>query len=302
MVGYQGGSTYDLYLRAFGRHAQKHLPGNPTIIIQNMPGAGALTATIYLANVAAKDGSVIGILNPANLIEPLINPETTKFDPRGFNWIGSLSEEHTSCGFWAKDITTLDDLKKREISIGSTGPTAGSSVEARLVAGMLGLNFRVVEGYRGLAEVRLAAARGEVDGHCALFMSVLKSEQATAWQAGQIKVPIQIGLKGHPLFAGVPNLYDLVDEPNKQLLRLLIGQWSYARPLALPPGTPADRVEAWRKAFEATVKDPEYQADMAKARLDVTLTPGTAIAPIVEQMMQTPAPVIERARALIKGK
>lgn len=301
VVGYQAGSTYDTYLRIFGRHAQKHLPGNPTIIVQNMPGAGALTATIYLANVAAKDGSVIGILNPANLIEPLINPETTRFDPRAFNWIGNLAQEHTSCGFWAKDITTLEDLKKREISIGSTGPTAGSSVEARLVSGMLGLKFRIVEGYRGLAEVRLAAARGEVDGHCALFMSVLKSEQATAWQAGQIKVPIQIGLTGHPEFGTTPNLYDLVGESDKQLLRLLIGQWSFARPMALPPGTPAERVAAWRAAFEATVKDPEFITEMAKARLDVHAIAGEKIAPLVEQTMRTPAPVVERARALLKG-
>ncbi len=302
VVGYQGGSTYDLYLRSFGRHVQKHLPGNPTVVVQNMPGAGALTATIYLANLAAKDGTVIGILNPANMIEPLINPETTKFDPRAFEWIGNLAQEHTSCGFWAKDITTLDDLKKREIAIGSTGPTAGSSVEAKLVSGMLGLKFRIVEGYRGLAEVRLAAARGEVDGHCALFMSVLRSEQREAWAAGRIKVPLQIGLTGHPEFGNTPNLFDLVSEGDKQLLRLLIGQWAYARPITLPPGTPAERVAAWRAAFEATLKDPEFRAEMEKARLDVVPMSADKIAPLIAQTMATPLPVVERARALLKGK
>ncbi len=301
IVGYQGGSTYDLYLRAFGRHVVKHLPGQPTFVVQNMPGAGALTATIYIANVAAKDGATIGILNPSNMIEPLINPDT-KFDPRSFQWVGNLAQEHTSCGFWAKDITTLDDLKKREIAIGSTGPTAGSSVEAKLVSGMLGLKFRIVEGYRGLAEVRLAAARGEVDGHCALFMSVLRSEQRDAWGKGEIKVPIQIGLTGHPEFGNTPNLFDLVGEGDRQLLRLLIGQWSYARPIALPGGVPADRVAAWRAAFDATVKDAEFLADMARARLDVVAIAGDKIGPLIEQTMKTPAPVVERARALLKGK
>src|SRR5262245_53557844 len=168
IVGFQGGSSSDAYMRTFARHVGRHLPGNPTVVIQHMPGAGSLVATLHLANVAAKDGSVFALYNPGILIEPLINPQTAKFDPRTFGWIGSLADEHTMCGFWAKDINTLDDLRKREVAMGATGGTAGSAVEARLVAKMLGLRFRIVEGYRGLAEVRLAAERGEVDGHCAL--------------------------------------------------------------------------------------------------------------------------------------
>ena len=301
VVGFQGGSTYDLNLRAFSRHVGKHLPGNPTVIVQNMPGAGSLTATLYIANVAARDGTVIGIHNPTNLIEPLINPQT-KFDARTFGWIGSIADEHTSCGFWAKDITTLEDLKKREIAIGATGGSAGSAVEGRLVASMLGLKFRIIEGYRGLAEVRLAAERGEVDGHCALFRSVLTSEQREAYKAGRIKIPIQIGLEGHPEFKGIPNLYDLVGEEDKQLLRLIIGQWRFARPISLPPGVPADRLAAWRTAFDATMKDPEFLADMEKGGLPVKALTGVAIQPMVEEMAATPAAVIERARVVIKGK
>ena len=301
VVGFQGGSTYDLNLRAFSRHVGKHLPGNPSVIVQNMPGAGSLTATLYIANVAARDGSVIGIHNPTNLIEPLINPQV-KFDPAALGWIGSIADEHTSCGFWAKDINTLADLKTREIAIGATGGTAGSAVEGRLVSAMLGLKFRIVEGYRGLAEVRLAAERGEVDGHCALFRSVLTSEQREAYKAGRIKIPIQIGLTSHPDFTGIPNLFDLADEQDKAVLRLTIGQWRFARPISLPAGVAPDRVAAWRAAFDATMKDPGFLTDMEKAGLPVHPLAGPQIQPMVAEMMSTPQAVIDRARTFIKGK
>ena len=174
------------------------------------------------------------------------------------------------CGFWAKDIARSTICRKREIALGATGGTAGSAVEGRLVARMLGLKFRMVEGYRGLAEVRLAAERGEVDGHCALYMSILKSEQEDAWKAGRIKIPIQVGIAKHPELPGVPNLFDLVDEPKRDVLRLLATQWTVARPLSLPPGVaPRARIAAWRAAFEATMKDPEFLADAAKAKLYV---------------------------------
>lgn len=301
VVGFQGGSTYDLNLRVFARHVGKHLPGNPTVIVQNMPGAGALTATLYIANVAARDGSVIGIHNPTNLIEPLINPQT-KFDPAALGWVGSIADEHTSCGFWAKDINTLADLKTREIAIGATGGTAGSAVEGRLVSMMLGLKFRIVEGYRGLAEVRLAAERGEVDGHCALFQSVLTSEQRDAYKAGRIKIPIQIGLTSHPDFAGIPNLFDIVDEKDKAVLRLTIGQWRFARPISLPSGVAPDRLAAWRAAFDATMKDAEFAGDMDKAGLPVRPLSGAQIQPMVAEMMSTPTEIVGRARVFIKGK
>ena len=122
VVGYAPGSTFELYLRVFIRHAGKHLPGNPTLIIQHMPGAGSLTATSYLAAVAPKDGSVFGMPNPVNTIEPLLDPQRTKFDPRTFNWIGNLNSEISTCGFWAKGLSSVDEMRRRGITVGSTGP------------------------------------------------------------------------------------------------------------------------------------------------------------------------------------
>lgn len=302
IVGFQGGSSSDAYMRTFTRHVSRHLPGNPTIVIQHMPGAGSLVSTLHLANVAPRDGTAFALYNPGVLIEPLINPQTAKFDPRTFGWIGSLADEQTMCGFWSKDINTLDDLRKREVALGATGGTAGSAVEARLVARMLGLKFRMVEGYRGLAEVRLAAERGEVDGHCALYMSILKSEQEDAYKAGKIKIPIQLGKTLHPELPNVPSLYHLVDDENRKIIDLLSTQWTVARPLSLPPGVPASRVAAWRAAFAATMKDPEFIADTAKAKLYVNPLSGEAIEPLIAAMMQTPEPILEKARAIIKGR
>ena len=300
IVGFQGGSSSDAYMRTFARHLSKHLPGQPTVVVQHMPGAGSLIAVQHLANIAPRDGTVFALYNPGILIEPLLNPQTTKLDPRALGWIGSLADEQTMCGFWSKDINTLDDLKKREIAIGATGGTAGSAVEGRLVMRMLGVRFRMVEGYRGLAEVRLAAERGEVDGHCSLYMSILKSEQEDAWKAGRIKIPIQVGIANHPELPNVPNLFQLVDEPKRRVLTLLSTQWTVARPLSLPPNVPAQRVAAWRAAFWATMKDPEFLADAAKAKLWINPLAAEKIEPLIAAVMQTPDAVLEAARAILK--
>ncbi len=300
IVGFQGGSSSDAYMRTFARHVSRHLPGNPNVVVQHMPGAGSLIAVQHLANVAPRDGTVFGLYNPGVLIEPLLNPQSSRIDPRTFGWIGNFADEQTMCGFWSKDISTLADLRKREIAFGATGGTAGSAVEGRLVARMLGLKFRMVEGYRGLAEVRLAAERGEIDGHCALYMSILKSEQEAAWQAGKIKIPIQVGLTKHPELPEVPNLFDLVDEKQKNVLRLLATQWTVARPISMPPGVPPARIAAWRAAFDATMKDPEFLADAAKAKLYVRPLSAEKIEPIIAEMMQTPESVLQDARAILK--
>ncbi len=239
VVGYPPGSTFELYLRVYIRHVGKHLPGNPTVIIQHMPGAGSLTATSYLASVATKDGTVFGMPNPVNTIEPLLDPVRTKFDPRTFNWIGNLNTEISTCSFWAKDLKTLDDMKKREVTVGSTGPASGSTIDAVVLGNLLGLKIKVVTGYRVLSDIRLASERGEVDGFCGLLVSALKTDFRDPWTSGTLSVPIQMGLTKHPEIPNVPNAFDLVTtEEDKQLFRLIFGPWAYGRPLFAPPGTP----------------------------------------------------------------
>jgi len=155
VVGYTPGSTFELYLRTLTRHLGRHIPGNPAIVIQHMPGAGSLNATAHLAAAAAKDGSVIGMINPVNTTEPLIDPGKTRFDARAFQWLGSLNAEISTCGFWNREFKTLADLKRREIVVGSTGPSSGSTVDAKVLGPLAGINFKVVTSYPGLTEVRL---------------------------------------------------------------------------------------------------------------------------------------------------
>ncbi len=300
VVGYPPGSTFELYLRLFIRHFDRHVPGNPSVIIQHMPGAGSLRATGYLAAVAPKDGLVIGMPNPVNTVEPLLDPERNKFDPRQFNWLGSLNSEISTCGFWAKDIKTIDDLKRRQVVVGSTGPASGSTVDARVLAALLGIDFKIVTGYPGLTEVRLAADRGEVDGYCGLLVSSIKTDTWEHFTSGRMTVAIQMGMQKHPEFPNVANAYDLVTkEEDRQLFRLIFGPWGYGRPLMAPPGTPKDRVDALRAAVKATLADPQFQAEAKKINLEIQPVDPEAIGKLVEDIFRTPQPVLERARALL---
>jgi tripartite-type tricarboxylate transporter receptor subunit TctC len=300
IVGYPPGSTFELYLRLFVRHMDRHVPGNPSVIIQHMPGAGSLRATGYLAAIAPKDGLVIGMPNPVNTVEPLLDPERNKFDPRQFNWLGSLNSEISTCGFWAKDIKTVDDLRRRQVVVGSTGPASGSTVDARVLTALLGIDFKVVTGYPGLTEVRLAADRGEVDGYCGLLVSSIKTDTWEHYSSGRMTVAIQMGLQKHSEFPNVANAYDLVSkEEDRQLFRLIFGPWGYGRPLMAPPGTPKDRVDALRAAVKATLADPQFQAEAKKINLEIQPADPEAIGKLVEDIFRTPQPVLERARLLL---
>ena len=303
IVGYPPGSTFELYLRLFVQHMARHVPGQPNIIIQHMPGAGSLKATGYLATVAAKDGLVIGMPNPVNTIEPLIDPERSKFDPRQFNWLGSLNSEISTCGIWNKDIKGIDDFKKRQVALGATGPSSGSAVDAKVLAALLGFNFKIVTGYPGLTEVRLASNRGEVDGYCGLLVSSIKTDTAEDLRSGRLNVSIQMGLKKHGEFAQVPNAFDLVStEDDRQLFRLIFGPWSYGRPLVAPPGVPKDRVEALRNAVKATLDDPQFRAETKKINLEIQPVTPADIERVLADIFATPQPVLERARDLLGVK
>jgi tripartite-type tricarboxylate transporter receptor subunit TctC len=300
VVGYSPGSTFELYLRMVTRHIGKHIPGNPNIVLQHMPGAGSLKATNYLAAVAPKDGSVFGMPNPVNTIEPLIDPKNSRFDPRAFVWLGSLNTEISTCAFWSKDLRTLDDLKKREVVAGSTGPASGSTIDARVLSALTGIKFKVVTGYGNLGDIRLASERGETDGFCGLLVSALKTDYWEQYKSGRMAVPVQMGLAKHKEFPDIPNAYELVtSEDDRQLFRLIFGPWSYGRPLFAPPGTAPERVAVLRAAFQALVKDPAYLAEAKKINMEVQPMGPEAISKLVDEILRTPPSVIERARQVL---
>jgi len=300
IVGYTPGSTFEFYLRTLVNHLARHVPGNPTIIIQHMPGAGSLKATAYLASVAPKDGSVFGVINPVNSIEPLLDPANARFDPRTFMWLGSLNSEISTCAFWRKDLKTLADLRRREVVVGSTGPSSGSTVDARMLGPLTGINFKIVTSYANLAEVRLAAERGEVDGHCGLQVSAIKGLVWDDFRAGRFSVPVQMGLHKHPDLPDVPNAYDLAaSDEDRALFRLNFGPWSYGRPIMAPPGTAIDRVQALRQAFTDTLSDPQFVAEAQKLNMEIQPTTPEIIERTVADIYRTPPSVVERARVML---
>lgn len=300
IVGYAPGSTFELYLRLLTRHIGKHIPGNPNVVLQHMPGAGSLKATNYLAAIAAKDGTVFGMPNPVNTIEPLIDPKTSRFDPRSFVWLGSLNTEISTCPFWSKDLRKLDDLKKREVVVGSTGPASGSTIDARVLSALTGIKFKVVTGYSNLGDIRLAAERGEVDGFCGLLVSGLKTDFWEHFKSGRMAVPVQMGLAKHAEFRDIPNAYELVtNDEDRQLFRLIFGPWSYGRPLFAPPGTAPERAATLRNAFQAVLKDPAYLAETQKLNMEIQPTGPDAIGKLVDEILRTPPPVVERARQVL---
>jgi tripartite-type tricarboxylate transporter receptor subunit TctC len=279
----------------------RHIPGAPTMIVQNMPGAGGLTMTSNLANVAAPDGLTLGMLNPVNTTEPLLNPEAAKFDATKFNWLGSMNKEVGTCAFWGDKIKTLDDLKTKSAVIGGTGPAAGSTLDAKALQSILGYNFRMVLGYPGLLEVRLAAEKGEVDGYCGFLVSSIKVDVWQQFKAGGFRVLLQTGLEKHPdLPDSIPNVFDLApDAESRQIMQLIFAPWAFGRPVMAPPGVPADRLAVLREAFKKTLEAPEFLEEARRTNLEIQSVGPEEISKLIAAIYATPRPLVERTRKIL---
>ncbi len=301
LVGYPPGSTFDNYARLATRHIGRHIPGNPTVIVQNMPGAGGLTATSNAANVAAADGLTLALINPINAMEPILNPDVAKFDARLFKWIGSMNSEVGTCGFWNDRIRSLDDLKAQPATLGATGPSSGSTLDAKAIQGILGLNFKLVLGYPGLNDVRLAAENKEVDGFCGLQVSSIKATLWEPYQAGKFRVVVQTGLEKHSaLPANVPSVFELApDDEARQVLKLIFSPWAYGAPVLAPPNTPDDRVAVLRKAFAAMMDDPQLREETTKMNLETRYMAPDRISSLVAEAYAAPKGIVERTRKLL---
>ncbi len=300
LVGYPPGSTFDTYARVTGKHMAKHIPGQPTLVIQNMPGAGGLNAIATAANLGPFDGTTMALSNPQSTTAPLLDPASAKYDPRKFNWVGSVASETSACAFVADRVKNVDDMRGRELILGATGASGGSAMEGRVLQAILGFKFKIVTGYPGMVEVRLAAEKGEVDGQCGLPGSTIKTDLWDQWKSGKIAIPFQAGLIDNPDLVGIPNAYQWVkSEEDRQVFRLVYGPLTYMRPIMLPDNVPADRVAALRAAFDATMKDAAFLDEMQKIRLDVRPLSGEKLGELVGQLYATPAAVIERTKGFV---
>jgi tripartite-type tricarboxylate transporter receptor subunit TctC len=297
IIGYSVGGGYDLYGRLISRHIGKHIPGRPAIVPQNMTGAGSLRAAQFIYSVAPKDGTAIGTFGRTIATTPLLTPATAQFDGTKFTWLGSVTNEVSSCVTWhTSPVKTWSGILVKEVAMGGEGPGADPDVYALLYKNVFGAKMRLVTGYHGTNDTTLAMERGEVDGLCGLSWSTLKARHMQWMNDKKINIIIQAALKKQPELADVPLASELTQDPEKlQILKLFLASQETARPFAAPPGIPGDRKAALIAAFDATMKDPEFLADAQKLNADINPLNAKGVDDILADLYATPKPVLEKA-------
>lgn len=301
VVGSAAGDGYDVNARVLARHWVNHIPGKPQIVIQNQNGAASVVMANAVYNTAPRDGTVIGGAINGMTTAPLVTPEVVKFDLGKLIWIGSTNHDIQITYLWhTTPVRTPQDLLSQEVVVGATA--AGTThVDYPLVArALFGLKFKLVSGYPGTAPVHIAMERGEVAGFGAngwLALKALKSE----WIADRkVNIVMQYAMSRSPVFPDVPAIGELVtNDADRQAIEMMITRLQFGRPFFLPPDVPAARVEALRRAFDTTMKDPDFLAEAEKARLDVSPMKGEDIGPLVAKVLATPPEIVARVRAAL---
>ena len=295
VVGYSAGGGYDTFARTVARHLGNHIPGNPDVVIRNVPGAGSLVAMNQLANTAPKDGTYIGSIARGLAYEPLFGNEQAQFDPNEVNWLGSVASEVSLCVVSTdSDIETYEDLYDNELLVGATGSGGDSNVFPRVLADTLGFKMNVVAGYPGSADIVLAFERGEVEAICSWSYSSNKETRDSLIEAGDARIIFQMALQKHPELPDVPLIIDLAEnEEQRQALTLLFGRQQMGRPFIAPPGVPEDRLAMLKAALEATVNDPAFLEDAANQNLEIDWFSGDDIQSLVAEAYGYPQNVVD---------
>ena len=301
IISSSAGGGYDLLSRTIARHLPKQIPGLSTVAPRNMPGAGGIIATKHLYSIASKDGLSIGGVQNNTPFEPLLGTKEADYDAQKFNWLGSPSFETALVIAWhTAPVNTIDDLRKTEITVASSGANSTPSFFTRLVNDLLGTKMRVVIGYPGQNESFLAMEKGEVDGYPSIFWSSLTTTKPDWVRDKKINLLVQFGPVREPQVGPVPSVAEyLTKEDDKMLLQAAIAPLALGRPYLMPPGVPADRVELMQKAFAATFADKEFLAEADKLNLGVNVPRSAAeVKAIVDRAYATPQPIIERLRKI----
>ena len=300
MVGTSPGGGVDLIGRLVARHFQRHIPGKPNIVVQNLPGAGGNMMANQLFAAGARDGTVIGAPLNGMPTGPLLTPKVSRFDPTKFTWIGSMYRSNNVAYVWHKSpVQTLDELKTREAIIGTSGPGSGSYDLSILSRDVLGLKYRIVRGYKSGTEINIAMERGEVHAQIVGWDS-LKAQRPEWVRDKVITIIGHFSLEDPPELRPFPRIADLAkSEPDRQALRLVLARQAHGRPYFLPPGVPPARAQALRRAFDATMRDPALIAEAQAMKVLVEPMTGEQVQDLVVQVhTTTPPAVVERVRAM----
>lgn len=299
------GGGYDAYTRLLARHMGKHIPGKPTLVVQNMPGAGGMVAANHVYNISPKDGTVFALVDRGIPTAPLLYGEESKakFDPLKFTWLGSMARE-SGVGAVAvrSPAQTVPEMTKTEVFIGATGPETDNAAYARLFNDLLGTKMKVLSGYKNQPDIFLGIEKGELHG---LFITGYSGSAKAYVQdqiaKGQMKLFVQMATQKDPALAEVPGVLDLVTKPeDRQVVELLLARLSLGRPVLAPPGLPADRAATLRKAFQLALEDPELKAEAEKQGLAIEPILTEEAEAIIQRLYRLPPDLIERTRKIIR--
>ena len=299
-IGSAPGSGYDIAARLVASHIGKYIPGNPAVIVQNVPGAGSLTLTNQLYNTAPRDGTVIGAITNGMPTAPMLSPDTARFEISRFGWIGSTAPETIMVMMWhTSGINSIRDLYEKEVVVGAVAHGTATVDNPLAANAFLGTKFKIVAGYEGTTHIDLAMERGEVMGHAGIGLVTAKARNQQWFAEKKVKIIAQYGFRPHPELADVP-LFELPkDEGDRQAYSVIVARQEYGRPLLTPPGVPAERLAALRRAFDAAMKDPDLLNEAGRQTLEINPVKGEELDRLSAQIMATPAAVGERLRRVL---
>jgi tripartite-type tricarboxylate transporter receptor subunit TctC len=301
LSGHSAGGGYDTYVRTLARHLGKHIPGNPQVVVRNVPGAGSLVLTNQVANTLESDGTVIASVARGMAFEPLFGNEQALYKPGEMNWLGSLNNETSLCVAWHEaKVKTWQDLKTQALSVGSTGAGADTNLFPKVLSDLFGFKFNIIAGYPGGNDVMLAMERGEVEGRCGWSWSSAKSTRGDwiaqlneGMEQGKVNILFQMSLKKHSDLPDVPLVTEFAEtEKQRQVLNLLFARQVMGRPVVAPPGVPEARVAMLRKAIAMAAEDPEFLKDAQNQSLGINFVGGEEIQAIVQEAYEYPDDVI----------
>jgi tripartite-type tricarboxylate transporter receptor subunit TctC len=302
LIGAGAGGGYDAYFRTFARYVVHHIPGAPSIVPKNMPAASGLAAANTLYTSADRDGATIGAF-PNNIpMDPLFGNPGARYDPQKLNWLGSIGKLENVCATWiTSPIKTIAQAREREVIVAAAAATSNSAIMPKVLNALLGTRFKIVAGYDPGSGMTLALESGETEGVCGLSWSTIKAARPHWIKDNKLNVLVQLGLAKLPELPDVPAALDLVTDPVKrQVLELILIRQEIGRPVAAPPGVPAERLETLRRAFDATMKDPEFLAEAEKLQLEIEPLSAQEIDGLLANAFASPKAIVQQAAELIE--
>jgi tripartite-type tricarboxylate transporter receptor subunit TctC len=303
VIGYPPAGSNDVYARALARHLGKHIPGNPSVIPKNMPGAGSFLALGHVYNVAPKDGTVLGIGAPTSALDEKLGTPGVRFKTAELNWIGRVDSLVNIVFMWkTSPVKTVADAQRIESKLSGTGVGSTVSVYPTVMNNVLGTKFKLIMGYKGSNDAQLAVERGEVEGHSTSWTAV-KVAHPDWWPSKTISILVQFALKRHAELPDVPTVVELArNDEERQILRAVMNATEVGTAFFTTPGAPADRVTALRRAFDATMKDPEFLAEAQRTKLTVNPLPGEELQKLVTEVSNLPPALLEKVKAAYGAK